>query len=250
MPLSSPAADNHGLRSPSVMPRLHRILALALLAPAAAHPARPMITDDARTVDAKACQVEAWSRTNRGSRELWALPACNFTGKLELTLGGAVTREGGGSSTSDVILQGKTLFRPLETNGYGLGLAVGYGAHPADHDNRPLGDPYFYVPASFSFAGDRVVLHLNGGARHVRSDHQTRATWGIGSEILVAPRAFLIAETFGESRGNASYQAGLRIWLVPNRVQIDATYGNQYGNKPDARWFSVGLRLISPPFLR
>lgn len=227
----------------------HTLCAVLLLAQTAAHAARPMITDDARTVDAKACQVEAWSRTNRGSRELWALPACNFTGNLELTLGGAVTREGGGSSTSDVVLQGKTLLKPLETNGYGVGLAIGYGAHPADYNGRNLGDPYFYVPASFSFADDRVVLHLNGGARHVRAE-QTRATWGIGSETLITPRVFLIAETFGESRNNASYQAGLRLWLVPNRVQIDATYGNQYGDKPGARWFSVGLRLLSPPFLK
>lgn len=231
------------------MSRLRHILPLVLLIPAVAHPARPMITDDARTVDAKACQLEAWSRTNRGSRELWALPACNFTGNLELTLGGAVTREFGGSSTSNVIVQGKTLLKPLQTNGYGIGLAAGYGAHPADYNGRNLGDPYFYVPASFSFADDRMVLHLNGGARHVRGE-QLRGAWGIGSEIQMSPRAYLIAETFGESRGNAAFQAGLRLWLVPNRVQVDATYGNQYGNKPDARWFSVGLRLLSPPFLR
>src|SRR5258705_4721688 len=32
-----------------------------------AHSARPMITDDARTVDSKACQVESWVRFNRES---------------------------------------------------------------------------------------------------------------------------------------------------------------------------------------
>ena len=73
--------------------------------------ARPMITDDARTVDAYACQVESWVRTNQGSREFWALPACNFTGNLELTLGGSRTGDALGSETSDVILQGKTLLK-------------------------------------------------------------------------------------------------------------------------------------------
>jgi hypothetical protein len=43
-----------------------------------AHPARPMITDDARTVDGKACQVESRVRNNRDSREHWALPTCNL----------------------------------------------------------------------------------------------------------------------------------------------------------------------------
>ena len=32
-----------------------------------AHAARPLITDDARLVDAKACQVESWVRTNKDS---------------------------------------------------------------------------------------------------------------------------------------------------------------------------------------
>lgn len=67
---------------------------------------------------------------------------------------------------------------------------------------------------------------------------------------MVTPRVYLIAETFGESRDNASYQLGIRYWIVPNHVQVDTTYGNQYGNKPDARWFSIGLRLLSVPFLK
>ena len=209
-----------------------------------------MITDDARLVDPFACQVESWVRTNRGSREYWALPSCNFTGNFELTLGGARTRDATGSETSDVIFQGKTLLKPLETNGYGIGFAAGYAAHPAAQNGRTLGDPYFYVPASFSLADDRVVLHTNVGARHVRGESNSRATWGLGSETLISPRLFLIAETFGESRSNASYQLGVRYWIVPNHVQIDTTYGNQYGNKSDARWFSIGLRLLSVPFLR
>lgn len=229
---------------------LRRLTAALLLAPAAAYPARPMITDDARTVDAKACQVESWVRTNRGNREYWALPACNFSGNLELTLGGAVTRDAEGSTTSDVILQGKTLLKPLETNGYGIGFALGYAAHPGTQQGRTLGDAYFYVPVSLSFAEDRFVLHANAGARHVRDEGQARATWGVGSETLLTPRAYLIAETFGETRASAAFQVGIRYWIVPNHVQVDTTYGNHYGNKPDMRWFSVGLRLISAPFLK
>ncbi len=227
------------------------LLMMALLiGPPATHAARPMITDDARTVDSYACQMESWVKTNRGSREYWALPACNFTGNLEVTLGGARISDATGSETSDIVFQGKTLLKPLETNGYGVAFAAGYAAHPAAQNGRLLGDPYFYVPVSASFADDRVVLHVNAGAKHVRDEGKASATWGMGSEILISPRAFLIAETFGESRGNASYQMGVRYWLAPNRVQIDATYGNQYGQKPDTRWFSIGLRLLSAPFLR
>ncbi len=52
------------------------------------HAARPMIVDDACIIDAKSCQLETWMKNNRDSAEYWALPARNFTGNLELTLGG------------------------------------------------------------------------------------------------------------------------------------------------------------------
>jgi hypothetical protein len=82
-----------------------------------AQAARPMITDDARIVDAKVCQLESWVKKTPDSTETWALPACNFTGNLELTLGGALTREDGQTRTTDVQAQGKTIFKPLEVNG-------------------------------------------------------------------------------------------------------------------------------------
>lgn len=95
------------------------------LASACAHAARPMITDDARTVDAKACQLETWVKFNRDSTEYWALPACNFTGNLELTLGGARGEDDSGARTSDLVFQGKAVFKPLEPNGWAWGLGPG-----------------------------------------------------------------------------------------------------------------------------
>jgi hypothetical protein len=76
-------------------------------------------------VDAKACQVESWVRRNEGSTEYWALPGCNFTGNLELTLGGARTSDTTGSPLTRMVLQGKTILKPREKNGWGLGLAAG-----------------------------------------------------------------------------------------------------------------------------
>jgi len=213
--------------------------------------ARPMMTDDARLVDPKACQVESWVRTNKGSREYWALPACNFTGNLELTLGGAQTHSAIGSDTTDVIFQGKTLFKPLDTNGYGIGLAAGYAAHPAANaDRQLLGDPYFYVPMSFSFRNDDIVVHSNLGALRSREKQAIKPTWGLGAEWRLNQQLFLIGESFGQSDGRPSAQAGVRFWIVPNHVQIDATYGNRLESSDNRRWFSLGLRLISLPFLK
>jgi len=209
--------------------------------------ARPMVTDDARIVDGKSCQLESWIKRNRDSSEYWALPACNFSGNLELTLGGAFTRGDDISQTSDVVLQGKTLFRPLQSNGWGSGLVFGADRHPAE---RASGfDAYVYSPNSFSFADDRFVLHVDAGWLRSQVSHEGRATWGVGSETQLTERTWFIAETFSQTESKPSYQLGLRHWLVQDRLQIDTTYGDRFGGRGAAQWFSVGLRLLSPPFL-
>ncbi len=235
---------------------LRPVLAIALLNLMACLPswaARPMITDDARIVDAQACQLESWHRSTRGEpgRD-WAVPACNPSGNLELSMGGGFGRPSASSRERRLVadlFQAKTLFKPLTPDGWGIGLAVG-----RSHE-RPDGAPsvasnYFYLPASLAFRGDDIVLHLNLGARQDRSARQTHGTWGLGSEIRLAPRMQLIGETFGESAGGAYAHAGLRWWLVPDRVQVDATVGHPLGSRATGqRWVSLGVRLLSPPFL-
>ena len=211
------------------------------------HAARPLVTDDARVVDPSACQVESWVRKNRDSTETWALPACNFTGNLELTFGGARTRDSdeGGTYASDLQFQGKTLFKPLEPNGWGMGLVAGTVRHP----QLPARDWFAYVPMSFSFVDDRFVVHVNAGWLREGESGRQRGTWGIGSETRLHPRLFFIAEVYGQNEGKASHQVGVRYWIVRDRVQLDATYGNIAGDRITDRWFSIGLRLLSPAFL-
>jgi hypothetical protein len=215
------------------------------------HAARPMVTDDARTVDPGACQVEAWQRVNRGSRERWAFPACNPTGSLELTLGFNDLPDGNGGRLNDYLIQGKSIFRALETNGYGYGLAVGTFLHgdPVPGQGR-LKSAYFYVPISASFLHDRLVVHANIGAQNDRDARTRPVTWGLGAEVTVTPRFILIAETYGDDRSRPYYHGGIRFWVVPNRVQVDTTIGARSGDMGATRWWTVGLRLISPPFLK
>ena len=171
--------------------------------PPAAHAARPLITDDARLVDAKACQVESWVRTNKDSREYWALPACNFTGNLELTFGGARTSDATGTRTTDIMLQGKTLFKTLEPNGWSIGLAAGAIRHPAD--GKRVSELYSYVPASFSYFSDKFVIHTNVGALHNTINSSTRGTWGVGTETALAANTWFIAEE--PDKGSVRFRA-------------------------------------------
>lgn len=211
--------------------------------------ARPLITDDARIVDPKACQVETWTRRNRGSNEYWALPACNPTGNLELTVGGARTAQFGDMTTTALQVQGKTLFKRLEPDGWAVGLVVGHLRRPFEPHRDALANLYSYIPASFSFNHDALVIHTNVGTSRPELASQHRPTWGVGAEIELTKSLYLIPEVFGHTAGRPQYQAGVRYWIVPNRVQLDATYGDRLGQYTEGRWFSLGLRLISPPFL-
>lgn len=216
-----------------------------------AHAARPMLTDDARLTDAHACQVESWIKFNRNGTEKWALPACNPGGNLELTFGGAIGEDQRGARTSDVVIQAKTLLKPLESNGYGVAFTLGMVRHPDVTPGGNLsGDAYFNVPVSFSRFDDAFVLHLNLGAVHTRNDGETRATWGIGSETRLDAANYLIAESFGQDRGKPYYQLGWRHWLIPDSMQLDTTYGNRFGISDMERWFSIGLRWIAPGLFR
>jgi hypothetical protein len=222
------------------------LLAFGLGCATPAHAARPLNTDDARIVDPKSCQVESWVRMNQGSTEYWALPGCNFTGNLELTAGGARINDGSGN-LSRTVLQGKTIFKPLEKNGWGIGLGAGTVQKVQANDSSR--DWYAYVPTSFSFADDRWVVHTNVGLLREQASKRDLATWGVGVERELGSTTWLIAETFGQSHDKPQFQVGLRQWIVPGHVQLDATYGNRAGGGATERWFSIGVRLLSVPFL-
>lgn len=218
------------------------ILAAFLLAlPAWA--ARPFVTDDARLTTAGSCQLESWTRLYEGSSEFWALPACNPTGNLEITLGGGRASYKETGTTDDYVLQFKTLFKPLTTNGWGVGLAVGRVEHPeiAPGPNQ-LGNTYAYLPFSASFGNDRLIVHANAGWLRDKASQQDRNTWGLGGEYYPHPRLAVIAESFGDDKNRPYWQTGLRYSVIPNLFQLDATAGQQYGGDSASRWLSIGLR--------
>ena len=208
--------------------------------------ARPFVTDDARLTTAGSCQIESWTRVYRNSTEVWALPACNPTGNFEVTLGqGRAFYDAAGSEPADdYIFQAKTLIRPLETNGYGFGIAAGTVRHPAVSPGPNLfGNSYIYLPYSASFADDQLVVHINGGWLKERTTEKNLATWGVGTEWNVNERVTWLVEAFGESNPNTYWQAGGRFSLIPQLLQVDTTLGRAASGGGDHRWISFGLRF-------
>ncbi len=212
----------------------------------AAHAARPFVTDDARVVDPGGCQIETFVKRQGkfSEREFWLLPACNPSGNLELTFGGFNVHSAFPGDSSAVIMQGKTLLKPLETNGAGFALALG-ALRASPFRSATTVNPYINSIGSFSLLDDRFVLHANLGAIDDRQSNVTRGTWGIGAEILlIAPRLYGIVESYGQRGEKPTFHTGFRFWIVPGRVQVDATTGRQNSGPPERHFHSIGLRIL------
>jgi hypothetical protein len=211
----------------------------------AADAARPFVTDDARIVDKGGCQIETFQKRQArfSESEFWFLPACSSPLGAELTIGGLRLNSTVVDSNRSVVMQAKTLLKPLETNGSGYALTLGMlRVSPAGA--RSVNSPYFNAIGSFSFADDKVVVHTNLGGIRDRAANIGRGTWGIGAEVqLSPPRWFGILEAYGQRGEKPTLHTGLRIWIVPNRVQMDTTIGFQQSS-PERRFHTIGLRLL------
>jgi hypothetical protein len=213
-------------------------LSVLLVIPCAALAARPFVTDDARVVDEGGCQVETFYKRQQrfNESEFWFLPACNPLG-VELTLGGIWLRSAPLGNTSSTLAQGKMLLKPLATNGAGFALSLGL-------QDGVKTSPYFNGIGSFSFADDRFIVHANLGGIRDRIADMGRLTWGVGAEVQLSPPRWIgIIESYGQRGDKPTLHTGLRIWIVPNRVQVDATIGFQQSS-PERRFHTIGLRVL------
>ena len=234
------------------LPKRARVASLLLtaLVPVAGWAARPMNTDDANIVDHKSCQLETWVKKNQTSNEYWAIPGCNFGYDIEWSLGGQKQWNDADPNGHVGLFQVKKRWRPVEVGAWGISTTVGTLRNRwNDSTGEKHTDRYLNVPVTYAFERG-ALLHLNIGAVEHRDMGTTRRTYGVGGELPISERAYIIAETFGEKEQPSRFQVGFRIWLVPQRVQIDTTYGNNvYRTDSQTRWFTVGLRLLSPAFL-
>ena len=213
-----------------------------------AQAARPMMTDDARIVDPKSCQLESWVRDSKHMTEYWAQPGCNVGQNAEITIGGSLEGENGHSSFANEIYQIKSIIRPIDINQTGYSIALGNARDPKRTMNKVIQDWYLNVPISYPY-NDRLVIHTNLGVTHLTDERTEKINWGLSSEYNYNERVDLISEVFNQSSNSTYFQFGLRYWLIKNRAQIDTTYMNSFNHINEDQSFSVGLRLLSLPFL-
>ncbi len=216
----------------------------ALYACQAAYAGRPMVTDDATIADPGNCQLEVWTQRPQDQTEDWAMPACRVGG-WELGVGAGRIGPDGAAAYRSHMLQAKTILRPLEKNGWGLGLTIANQYRPG---HGLSGDLAVLAPLSLSLLDDRVLVHLNAGWSRPQAT-RGGALWAVGTEWAAAGPLTLTLEAYGAQHAHRHAQAGLRLDVVPDRLALDVGIGRRLGRGGPERYATLGL-TISAPVLR
>jgi hypothetical protein len=226
-------------------------LLAALLLPGLALAGRPLSTEDASTLDDKACQLEAWADRTRGNvSDFNFVPACSVF-DTEFQLGAIRTREAGSTFTSATYFQAKHAFRNVDDGAWGIGLVAGLARSLEREAKNDWGDPYFIVPVSFGLGEDkdtRALLHLNIGTTRNRAEARNLTIWGIAIEKPVTARLTLLAEGFGENTRDPFIRAGGRYTVI-DKFDVDLTYVTRAGGEKADRFWSFGFHWETSPFL-
>lgn len=212
---------------------------------------RPLSTEDARTLDDGACQLESWAnRTRADATEMVVVPACAFLG-IEAQLGTGWVREDGATKLAAQFFQLKHAFRNVDDGEWGVGLVAGLARNRLRETKSDWGDPYLIVPFSFGLGedkGSRALVHLNLGTTRNREEARHLTLWGVAVEKPVTDRLTLVGEAYGENASRPFYRAGGRYTVIPGHLDIDLTYVDRRGGTKEDRLWSLGFHLEGDVF--
>ncbi len=195
--------------------------------------AQQMFVDDAAVTTERSFQVETWY----GSRESWFLAAISPLRWLEIGAGlGVDTRDG--FDPSNWILEAKFVLRDFEEAGSAIGLVSGI----LHNLNGDLEEFFAYIPYSRMILDESLALHFNVGFDALRQEEwQYELITGIRGDFGISGRFTLLGEVAAANFGNAFYQGGIRITLLPDLLEMDITYGEGFRRQETAPGFNVGI---------
>lgn len=218
-------------------------LGVALLLPAAAFAARPLVTDDAGVLDPRACELEAVvgrqreeTSTNTAAGQL----GCGVGANSQLTLAFTRSRETEEPATRAVGLSSKTALGWFPDGPAQWALSMSLGREHALEGEQAELTATVVLIATVK-ATDRFTWHANLGWINRRPARVNTTSWNLAGEYAVAPLLDLTAEVYGDDRSRPWLAAGARLNLGP-AWSLNASYGAQ-PTEPHARQLSLGAKL-------
>lgn len=230
---------------PAILPRA-TLAAFLLLKADRLEAARPLITDDAAVVPARACQLEGWGERSRAASALWLQPGCSPFAATELSFGFGWLTADRGERLGLRRVQLKQRLAEAGEEQVGFALALGGEWAPG----RDLRERFLNAIATVPLAGEAERLHLNLGFSSSREAGERRAvlTWAAAFERVFGESRIAL-ESYGASGERPGWQLGYAYEWLPGKLQLDASLGAEFGRFRERRVLTLGLVFFSEPFL-
>ncbi|HKX94540.1 MAG TPA: hypothetical protein VJM48_07545 [Methylibium sp.] len=199
---------------------------------------RPLATDDAATVGEGQCQLEAWIESPRRGHGLVAAPACGLTASAELGVELARSRVAGQTAES-ATLAAKWVAGELGWTDWALGAKV-YAGRSRERPGPWQADERGALLLASRSLAPQWAVHANLGIAHRPGAGRSDALAKLATVWQPAPAFLAFAEIEAQQRAATTQSAGLRWWLVPERLGMDFTASRDVG-VPDSRRVTVGF---------
>lgn len=197
--------------------------------------AQQMVVDDATVSIDKPMNFEAWYGTEESSvqagyslNHLWDFtPGVIFDTSDDMELSG-------------IFSELKYVPTDLDFDGYSYGWV---GTVVFDTDGR-VDRFYSYIPFTKQILDGGSLVHLNvgvDGKDDINGDWKYGFTTGIRGDFGITDRFIILSEVFTTDFKKPSFQAGLRVGIVPDMLVLDVTYGEGFQEGVDFPGLNVGI---------
>lgn len=237
------------MRSTALLRRFGPIVCVACCVQSGtAFAARPMATDDTSTANPGDCQIEAWSDQARRASDYTVAPACGISGGLEIDT--SFARAFGDAGTASGAAVGLKWVPDGAHLSTGLGElrfgAIAFASLARDPGLDWHGEAFGLAALSSLEPAPGLDLYVNAYVSHRQAERSN--AYGARAAVAWSPdvRWLLFVEGLADSRAQRAANAGLRLWVLPNRLGLDLVFSraNQGGNALSLGfgWYELSLR--------
>jgi len=107
---------------------------------------------------------------------------------------------------------------------------------------------YYGKALASLYPASNLEIDLNLGAAYL-SGPGTYAIGGVAVQYRPIDRLQVLGELFRDEPGRSKYQAGLRFFAIPDRLEAYVSVGNRIGGASTDWWTIIGIRLQTKTFL-
>ena len=222
------------------------VFAGGLSVTAAAHAARPLVSEDAGVLDTGECEIESYLERSRPSGEPdyyggVLQPGCGFGFRTQLSA--IAARSGGSPSTHQVGFVGKTMIFPHSESS--AGFAIGYSFEWSTARGQSLRSDSGLVIAVLTMPlAQQWFAHANAGWQRIQEPRKNTLFWALAieRESVAGTKLDLMAETYRDGGQSPWLAVGTRYTVIEQRLSINASFAAR--SKHDTETLAtLGARL-------